>query len=115
MKNRYRIASRNPKSPMRVTRNAFFAAAAADGLCVQNPISRYEPNPTSSHITNSWMMFPAITSPIIAAENSDIYAKYRTYPGSPFMYPWEYTCTIRLTDVTTTSIIAVSESTINPK
>ena len=34
------IASAMPMSPTRLTTNAFLAAAAADGLCCQNPISR---------------------------------------------------------------------------
>ena len=68
-------ASRNAKSPKRVTMNAFFAAAAADGRSNQNPISRYEARPTSSQCTNSWSRFEASTSPSIAAVNSDIDAK----------------------------------------
>lgn len=38
----------SPRSPTRLTRNAFFAATAALGLCCQNPISRYEASPTPS-------------------------------------------------------------------
>ena len=34
------IPTRNPKSPMRLTTNAFLPAAAADGLSIQNEISR---------------------------------------------------------------------------
>ena len=34
------IAIESPKSPMRLTTKAFFAAVAADGLYDQNPISR---------------------------------------------------------------------------
>ena len=34
------IPSANPTSPTRLTRNAFFAASAADCLCFQKPISR---------------------------------------------------------------------------
>ena len=45
---RYRMASRNPKSPSLVMMNAFLAAAAAAGRSYQNPISRYEHRPTSS-------------------------------------------------------------------
>ena len=37
-----------PMSPTRLTRNAFFAAVAALGLCCQKPISRYEARPTPS-------------------------------------------------------------------
>ena len=43
------IPARNKTSPTLVTRNAFLAAAAADGLWNQNPISRYEQRPTSSY------------------------------------------------------------------
>src|SRR5690242_19554026 len=39
----------SPMSPTRLTTNAFLAAAAADGLCDQNPISIYEARPTPSH------------------------------------------------------------------
>ena len=34
------IASERPMSPTRFITNAFLAAAAADGLCCQKPISR---------------------------------------------------------------------------
>jgi hypothetical protein len=40
-----------PRSPTRFTTNAFLAAVAADGLCDQNPISRYDARPTPSHPT----------------------------------------------------------------
>ena len=70
--NRYSMPSRNPKSPTRVTINAFFAAAAADGRVYQNPISRYEQSPTSSQNTNTCIIPDASTSPTIEAVNSDI-------------------------------------------
>ena len=41
-------ATANPMSPTRLTTNAFLAAVAADGLCDQNPISRYDARPTPS-------------------------------------------------------------------
>jgi hypothetical protein len=44
-------ASARPMSPTRLTTNAFFAAVAADGLCDQNPISRYDARPTPSQPT----------------------------------------------------------------
>ena len=47
------IASAMPTSPTRLMTNAFLAAAAADGLCCQNPMSRYEARPTPSHPRNS--------------------------------------------------------------
>ena len=37
---------RNPKSPMRLTMNAFFPAEAAESFVNQNPISRYDARPT---------------------------------------------------------------------
>ena len=42
-----------PRSPIRFITKAFFAAAAAVGLCCQNPMSRYEARPTPSQPTNS--------------------------------------------------------------
>src|SRR3954453_12804704 len=45
------IANDRPRSPTRLTRNAFFAATAAVGLYDQNPISRYDARPTPSHPT----------------------------------------------------------------
>ena len=38
----------NPTSPIRVVMNAFFAASAAVRRSYQNPMSKYEPRPTSS-------------------------------------------------------------------
>ena len=35
----------NPKSPMRLTMNAFLPASAAEGFVNQKPISRYEHKP----------------------------------------------------------------------
>src|SRR6478752_3862482 len=42
-----------PRSPTRLTTNAFLAAVAAVGLCCQKPISRYEASPTPSQPTKS--------------------------------------------------------------
>ncbi len=47
------IASDIPMSPTRLITKAFFAAAAADGLCCQKPISRYDARPTPSQPRNS--------------------------------------------------------------
>src|SRR3954462_3003319 len=47
------IATRNPKSPMRLTMNAFFPASAFALSLNQNPISRYEQRPTPSQPTNN--------------------------------------------------------------
>src|SRR5829696_6846702 len=44
-------AMARPMSPTRLTTNAFLAAVAAEGLCAQNPISRYDARPTPSHPT----------------------------------------------------------------
>ena len=77
LRNRYRMPSRNAKSANRVTMNAFFAAAAAAGRSNQNPMSRYEPSPTSSQNTKICIRLLARTSPSIAIVNRDIYAKYR--------------------------------------
>ena len=41
-----------PMSPTRLTMKAFLAAAAADGLCCQKPISRYDARPTPSQPRN---------------------------------------------------------------
>jgi hypothetical protein len=60
-------AIRKPKSPKRVTMNAFFAAAAALGRWNQKPISRYEVRPTSSQCTNSCSRLEDITRPSIDA------------------------------------------------
>ena len=65
-------ASMKPKSPKRVTMNAFFAAAAADGRWNQNPISRYEESPTSSQCTKSCSRLDASTRPSIAAVKNDM-------------------------------------------
>ncbi|MND04745.1 hypothetical protein D3C83_251580 [compost metagenome] len=46
------IATRNPKSPIRFTMNAFLPASAFALSLNQNPISRYEQSPTPSQPTN---------------------------------------------------------------
>src|SRR5216684_872995 len=50
------MPTKNPRSPIRVVMNAFFAAAAALGLWIQNPMSRYDASPTSSQKTNSLLL-----------------------------------------------------------
>jgi hypothetical protein len=45
------MAMVSPKSPTRLTTNAFLAAVAADGLYCQNPMSRYDARPTPSQPT----------------------------------------------------------------
>ena len=46
------IASAMPRSPTRLTTNALVAAVAAESLCCQNPISRYDARPTPSQPRN---------------------------------------------------------------
>ena len=46
------IASDIPMSPTRLITNAFLAAAAAECLCCQKPISRYDARPTPSQPRN---------------------------------------------------------------
>ena len=58
-----------PKSPMRLTMNAFFPASAADGRSYQNPIKRYEQRPTPSQPTNMSRKLFASTSTSIANVN----------------------------------------------
>jgi hypothetical protein len=62
-------------SPMRVVMNAFFAAAAALGFWIQNPMSKYDASPTSSQKMKSRSKLLAITSPSIAPEKNERYAK----------------------------------------
>ena len=47
------IATRKPKSPMRLTTKAFFPASTLARSLNQNPIRRYEQRPTPSQPTNS--------------------------------------------------------------
>ena len=51
----------NPKSPIRLTMNAFFPASEADFFSYQKPMSRYEQSPTPSHPTNSTRKFAPST------------------------------------------------------
>ena len=64
-------------SPMRVVMNAFFAAAAALDRSIQNPMSKYEASPTSSQQTKRRSRLFAITTPSIAPEKNERYAKKR--------------------------------------
>ncbi len=61
------MPSTKPKSPTRLTRNAFRLAKIADGRVYQKPISRYETRPTASQPKNSCMKLFDITS--ISMEN----------------------------------------------
>src|SRR5258707_6488726 len=67
----------NPKSPMRLTMNAFLPASAADFFSYQNPMRRYEHSPTPSQPTNITTKFAASTSTSMHAANRFRYEKYR--------------------------------------
>ncbi len=58
-------------SPIRVVMNAFFAAAAALGRSIQNPMSRYDASPTNSQQTKSRSKLLATTTPSIAAVKNE--------------------------------------------
>ena len=47
------MPSAMPMSPTRLTTNAFLAATAAEVLCCQKPISRYDARPTPSQPRNT--------------------------------------------------------------
>ena len=47
-----KMASAIPMSPTRLMTNAFLAAAAAECLCCQNPMRRYDARPTPSQPRN---------------------------------------------------------------
>src|SRR5665648_47412 len=79
---RIMMPARNMTSPTRVVKNAFLLAAAADGFLNQNPMSKYEHNPTSSHAMKNWRILSDKITASIAAVNSAVSAKYRAFPGS---------------------------------
>jgi hypothetical protein len=79
------IASTNVASPIAFMTNAFFAAATASGRLCQNPIKRYDANPTRPQPTRSNRKLPACTSSSIEKTKSDMYAKYRRSSSSPAM------------------------------
>src|SRR5438874_11262496 len=78
---------KNPMSPMRVVMNAFFAAAAALGFSIQNPISKYDASPTNSQQTKRRRRLFAMTTPSIAPEKNERYAKDRVKFLSSAMEP----------------------------
>ena len=47
------VPSARPMSPTRLTTKAFLAATAAEVLCCQNPMSRYDARPTPSQPRNT--------------------------------------------------------------
>ncbi len=61
------MASDRPMSPTRLMTKAFLAAAAAEGLCCQKPISRYDARPTPSQPRKRPTKFAERTSMSIAA------------------------------------------------
>src|SRR3954452_11408252 len=85
--------STNPKSPIRLTMNAFLPASEADFLTNQKPISRYEQRPTPSHPTNITRKLAPRTSTSMNAAKRFKYEKYRAYSASvsSCMYAVEYT------------------------
>ena len=64
-----------PKSPMRLTMNAFLPASAADGFVNQKPISRYEQSPTPSQPMNITGKLAPSTSTSMNAANRFRYEK----------------------------------------
>ena len=70
--NRHAMPIRNPRSPTRLTRNAFKFARIADSRSNQNPISRYDTTPTASQPKKSCMKLFDITSMSIAKVNSEM-------------------------------------------
>ncbi|MCY1234500.1 hypothetical protein D9M72_470850 [compost metagenome] len=61
-----------PKSPTRLTRNAFRLAKIAVGRVYQKPISRYDTRPTASQPKNSCRKLLLITSISIEKVNSEM-------------------------------------------
>ncbi len=72
----------NPKSPMRLTTNAFLPASAADCFLNQKPISRYEQSPTPSQPTNMTGKVDPSTSTSMNAAKRFKYEKQRAYSPS---------------------------------
>ena len=66
------MPSRKPKSPTRLTRNAFRFAKIAVGRLYQKPISRYETTPTASQPKKSCMKLLLMTSISIENVNSEM-------------------------------------------
>ena len=66
------MPSMKPKSPTRLTRNAFRLAKIAVGRVYQKPISRYETRPTASQPKNSCRKLLLITSISIENVNSEM-------------------------------------------
>src|SRR5437867_10088311 len=73
--NASRIPRMKPKSPIRLTMNAFFPASDADFFWYQNPTSKYEQRPTPSQPTNITRKFEPSTSTSMNAANRLRYEK----------------------------------------
>jgi hypothetical protein len=73
------IPRMKPKSPMRLTMNAFLPASEADCFLNQKPMSRYEQRPTPSQPTNITGKFAPSTSTSMNEANRFRYEKYRAY------------------------------------
>ena len=69
--------STRPKSPTRLTMNAFIAAAQADGFCTRSRSAGRRRRPTPSQPKNSCSRLSEVTSISIAKVNSDRYAMKR--------------------------------------
>ena len=61
----------NPKSPTLFTKNALIAAALAVSRLNQNPIRKYEHNPTPSHPKNNCKKLSDVTKVNIEKVNKD--------------------------------------------
>jgi hypothetical protein len=94
---------------------AFFAASDAAFFSNQNPISKYDPNPTSSQQKYRKSKLSARTKASIAPANKAWTAKYHEILGSPDMYPTEYIWTSKDMNVTNPSITMAISSIENPK
>ena len=66
------MPSRKPKSPTRLTRNAFIFAKIAVGLVYQKPINKYDTRPTASQPKNNCRKLLLITSINIENVNSEM-------------------------------------------
>src|SRR5678816_920471 len=75
--NSHSMPRMNPKSPIRLTTNAFLPASEADCLVNQNPINRYEQRPTPSQPMNITGKFEPSTSTSMNDANRFRYEKYR--------------------------------------
>jgi hypothetical protein len=104
-----------PTSPNLVVIKAFFAASDAAFFSNQNPISKYDPNPTNSQQKYRKSKLSARTNANIAPANKAWTAKYHEILGSPDMYPTEYIWTSKDMNVTNPNISIEISSIENPQ